>query len=153
MQQSDSDFQIPAPPKKGDQAAPPAPPPAGGNTQSPGGDPGSIVPVRDPEIPGLGNNQIFYGVGISLALAVLFWFVGRMLTDTLVKQFAEVGSAKRAGLTLFVFLTVAGAFATFGFLGDFWQVLEFWLPAALLTAVTFFIFLFGLFGALRSRRG
>jgi hypothetical protein len=101
---------------------------------------------------GLGGNDVIIGVGVSLVLAAIFWFVGRILTDTLVKQFAEVGSAKRAGLMLFLFLTVLGGFVTFGFLGNFWLANFFFIPAAALSTLLFVIFLFTLISANRSKR-
>lgn len=147
MAQSDNDFRIPATPsqtnnsqQQNSQNAAPSP-----------NDDRQIVHIEGPI--GLHNNQILAGIGISLVLAVLFWFIGRMLTDTLVKQFAEVGSAKRAGITLFVFLAISGVFTTFGFLGSFWNTMVFVIPAALLGGLTLFVFFFSLIGALHSRKG
>jgi hypothetical protein len=101
---------------------------------------------------GLGGNDVIIGIGISLVLAAIFWFVGKVLTDTLVKQFAEVGSAKRAGMMLFLFLAVVATFATFGFLGNYWLALYFLIPGATLAVLLFFMLIFSLVAANRSKR-
>jgi hypothetical protein len=102
--------------------------------------------------PELSGNQVIIGIGISLVLAAVFWFVGRIMTDTLVKQFAEVSAAKRAGIALFAFLASLGISATFGFLGNFWSAPYFLIPAGTLTLLLFLVFLFSFVGANRSRR-
>lgn len=145
----DNDITIPPTPSKGNSPQPA--PAAEGNQTQPA--PGGHTEITFEPSSGLHSNQILAGVGISLVLAALFWFIGRMLTDVLVKQYAEVGSAKRAGITLFIFLAVTGVFTTFGFLGNFWNTLVFLIPAILLGALTLFVFLFCLLGALHSRKG
>jgi hypothetical protein len=146
--QSDNDIQIPPTPSRTDNAPLQNSQQQGQSTtvQLP-----SKVIIEGPQ--GLHNNQILLGAGISLVLAILFWFIGRMLADTLVKQFAEVGAAKRAGRTLFIFLTVTAIFATFGFIGDLWTAIRFIVPGAGLSFITFVVFLFMLLGAFKSRRG
>jgi hypothetical protein len=109
-------------------------------------------PVNQIERRGLGGNDIIIGVGVSLVLAAIFWFVGRILTDTLVKQFAEVGAAKRAGVMLFLLLTVLGVFGTFGFLGNLWLATYFLVPAASLSTLMFFVFVFSFVAANRTKR-
>jgi hypothetical protein len=144
--QSESDIQIPPAPTKADNTS---------QQNSQQQEQSAIVQVPPKVIieGGLRNNQILLGVGISLVLAILFWFVGRMLADTLVKQFAEVGAAKRAGRTFFIFLTVTAIFATFGFIGDLWTAIRFIVPGAGLSFITLVVFLFMLVGAFKTRRG
>jgi hypothetical protein len=101
---------------------------------------------------GLGGNDVIIGVGISLVLAIVAWFVGRILTDTLVKQFAEVGSAKRAGLMLFLLLTDLATFATFGFLGNYWVTTYFLAAGGSLTFILLCVFIFSLVSANRTKR-
>jgi hypothetical protein len=108
--------------------------------------------ISGPAETGLGGNDIVIGVGVSLVLAAIAWFVGRILTDTLVKQFAEVGSAKRAGMMLFLLLADIGTFATFGFLGNYWLTTYFLASSISLTLTLFCVFLYTLIAANRSKR-
>lgn len=140
----DKDIQIP-PPQQQATPAPAAAPTAQTDV------PSIVIPIS-PEQAGLSGNQIVLGVGISIALAILFWFVGRIVADTLVKQFAEVGAAKRAGLSLFAFLTILGSFATFGFLGKFWLANMFIIPAASLSSLMFIVFIYTLVASNKSKR-
>ncbi|MBI1329139.1 MAG: hypothetical protein GC166_04450 [Alphaproteobacteria bacterium] len=152
--QSTGDIQIPQPSTSdSDQQTPEAQQQPG--TPSTNSGPGlddfmSLVGRNEPQ--SLSGNQIIIGIGISLVLAVLFWFVGRIVTDTLVKQFAEVGAAKRAGLALTAFLSVIGVAITFGILGNFWLVPFFFAPAGALTALLALVSLFTFIGANRSKR-
>jgi hypothetical protein len=139
-----------------DQIPPPQqqPQPQGASDQTSQTTPAVQIPISltPGEARGLGGNDVIIGIGISLVLAAIFWFVGRVVTDTLVKQFAEVGASKRAGLMLFLLLTVMGAFATFGFLGNFWLATYFLIPAASLSALMLIVFLFSLVAANRTKR-
>jgi len=139
------------------------PPPQSDSSPSPAAQPATVPPATSqaqlslpinitPPGGGLSGNQIIMGVVISLGLAALFWFVGRILADTFVKQFAEVGAAKRAGVALFAFLTSLGISATFGFLGNFWSAPFFLIPAGSLVTLLFLVFIFCMVGASRSRR-
>lgn len=148
MMQS-NDEQIPPPQQSTSEQNPPAP-----ASQAPGTVQIGSIPVRisGPEPGGLGGNDVVIGIGVSLVLAAVAWFVGRILTDTLVKQFAEVGSAKRAGMMLFLLLTDVGAFATFGFLGNFWMAMYFFVPGIVLTVILFCVFLYTLIASNRTKR-
>lgn len=146
MMQS-NDNQVPAPqPSTPDQTPAPAPAPPAGSVQ--------LGPVQINTLPqsGLGGNDVIIGVAITLVLAVAAWFIGRILTDTLVKQFAEVGSAKRAGLMLFLLLTDLAAFATFGFLGNYWLMTYFLAAGGSLTFILLCVFIFSLVSANRTKR-
>lgn len=148
MMQSNDDLPAPQQPAAPDQGSNPGAAQTGHSLQM-----GPVqVSFGGEKAYGLGGNDVIIGAGISLVLAAIFWFVGRILTDTLVKQYAEVGSAKRAGVMLFLFLTVLGAFVTFGFLGNFWLATFFFIPAAALSALLLIIFLFTLVAANRSKR-
>ena len=158
--QTTGDFQIP-PPRTGgtDRGSQPAQQhdvtaqssaATANNSRSDLGDLVSIVDRNGPTV--LSGNQIIIGVVASLLLVALFWFVGRSLADTLIKQFAEVSAAKRAGLALTAFLSVVGAAATFGILGNYWLMPYFFAPAGSLSILLFFAFLFSFIGANRSKR-
>ena len=145
MMQS-NDNQVPAPqPSAPDQTPPAAPPPAGSIQMG-------TVQIGTPPQSGLGGNDIIIGAGVTLVLAIAAWFIGRVLTDTLVKQFAEVGSAKNAGLMLFLLLTDLAAFATFGFLGNYWLMTYFLAAAGSLTFILLCVFIFSLVSANRTKR-
>lgn len=151
--QNSSDVNIPPPQSTPTQPAQSSPssPPADQSAPAPGQS--TLIDVNN--LPGpkvLTPNQIIIGAAISLALAVLFWFLGRIVADTLIKQFAEVGAAKRAGIALSIFLSVVGLSVTFGVLGDYWFLPPFFLSTGSLTLLTFGAFIFSLVAANRSKR-
>ena len=93
---------------------------------------------------------------IVIAVLVLIWagllvFIKRMLTQSLVTQYADLSRARAAGTTLYLFLLVLGATLTVCAFGGYWQTLAVTIPGGVLNAVMLVLFLFS-YGAARSSR-
>ncbi len=100
----------------------------------------------------LSSTQIVIAAVLVLVWAGLLLFVRRVLTQSLVAQFADLGKSRGAGTTLYFFLLALGATVIVCTLGSFWTVLAVVIPAAVLDAVLLVVFLFSLGSARASRQ-
>ena len=144
MSASGGDFRIPDPRSDngGTQDLPAAPPSV---EPSPGFDSlfGTGLSATD---------MIIAGVVTALLLLVM-WLPRRVLVNSLTQQFADYGRAKSAGNSLYVLLVVLGALGVVAILGNLWMVLEYMIPAAILTLIMLIVFIVAWVGARRSRVG
>ena len=109
------------------------------------------APVPDPAY-GMSSTELVIATVLVLAWAGLLILVKRLLTQSLVGQFADLGRSRAAGTTLYVFLLVLGATLVFCALGGYWQALVIVIPAGVLDAVLLILFLFTLASARASRQ-
>ena len=107
-------------------------------------------PVPAP-VPSLSSTQIVVAAALVLVWAGVLLFARRVLTQSLVAQFADLEKARGAGTTLYLFLLALGATVIVCLLGSFWTVLTVVVPAGVLDAVLLLVFLFSL-GAARASR-
>ena len=163
----------PTSPKKhhGPAAPPPAPapaptptpdiviPPPNGAAPPPPADtmPMTQVPARPagaPEVPPMtmSSTQMIIAAVLVLVWAGLLIFIKRLLTQSLVAQFADLGRARAAGTTLYLFLLVLGATLIVCAFGSYWQALTVTIPAAVLNVVLLVLFLFSYSSARASRQ-
>jgi hypothetical protein len=82
------------------------------------------------------NKEMLIGAGIVIIGVVMFFFLSRMLVDSMVKGRKSPSSANRAGWSLFFLLTFTTTLVVFGFLGHFWSNWLFIAPMGLLILVT-----------------
>ncbi len=132
------------------------PPPSGAAPPTTDTMPTTQVPARPagpPDGPPLAmsSTQMVVAAVLVLVWAGLLIFVRRLLTQSLVTQFADLGRARAAGTTLYLFLLVLGATLIVCALGGYWQILAVTIPSAVLNGVLLLLFLFS-YGAARSSR-
>lgn len=101
---------------------------------------------------GMSSTQLVIAVLLLVVWAGLLVPARRLLTQSLVAQFADLGRSRSAGTTLNLFLLVLGATVIFCALGDFWSVLTVVIPASILTVVLLVLFLVSLTTARASRQ-
>lgn len=133
------------PPPSG--AAPPPPTDTMPMTQVP------ARPVGMAEVPPLAmsSTQMIIAAVLVLVWAGLLIFVRKLLAQSLITQFADLGRARAAGTTLYLFLLVLGATIIVCAFGGYWQTLAIIIPAAVLNVVLLVLFLFS-YGAARASR-
>ncbi len=102
--------------------------------------------------PALSSTQLVIVAVLVLIWAGLLIFARRLLTQSLVAQFADLGRARGAGTTLYLFLLVLGATLAVCAIGGYWTTADVTIPAAVLNAVMLVVFLFSFGGALSSRQ-
>ncbi len=137
------DINIPPP----NSSAPPTAPSTPDTSQAP------AMPIGlDLQPLSLSPTQIVIALVLVLVWAGLLIFVRRVLTQSLVSQFADLGRSRAAGTMLYLFLLVLGATVIFCALGSFWSVLKVVAPAAAVNVVLFILFLFSLIAARSSRQ-
>ncbi len=132
------------------------PPPAGSTPPPADTMPVTQVPARPTPgaelgVPALSSTQIVVVTVLVLIWAGLLIFVRRLLTQSLVTQFADLGRARAAGTTLYLFLLVLGATLTVCAFGGYWQTLAVTVPGAVLNGVMLVLFLVS-YGSARSSR-
>ena len=84
---------------------------------------------------GLSSTQLVIAIVLVLAWAGLLLLVRRLLTQSLLAQFADLGRSRAAGTALYVFLLVLGTTLIVCALGDFWNVLVIMIPVGVLDIV------------------
>ena len=136
------DINIPPP-----NAAPAQPP----VTQS------TVVAPRPAAVPtpvplAISSTQIVIAALLVLVWAGLLVFARRMLTQSLVAQFADLGKSRGAGTAFYLFLLALGATVIACSLGSYWSVLAVVIPAGVLDTVLLVVFLVSLGSARASRQ-
>ncbi len=126
----------------------PAPVPAVPSTET------APRPAPAPAVPAISmsSTQMVIALVLVLVWAGLLLFVRRVLTRSLVAQFADLEKSRGAGTTLYLFLLALGATVIVCSLGSFWTVLAVVVPAAVLDSVLLIVFLFSLGSARASRQ-
>ncbi len=111
-------------------------------------------PAPAPSAPALtmSSTQVVIAVVLVLVWAGLLLFIRRVLTRSLVAQFADLEKSRGAGTTLYLFLLALGATVIVCALGNFWTVLAVVIPAAVLDSVLLIVCLFSLGSARASRQ-
>ena len=132
-------------------------PPPSGSPQAVETVPATQAPSRpagaaDAPPPALSSTQLVIVAVLVLIWAGLLIFARRLLTQSLVTQFADLGRARGAGTTLYLFLLVLGATLAVCAIGGYWTTADVTIPAAVLNAVMLVVFLFSFGGALSSRQ-
>ncbi len=135
------DINIPPP------SAAPAQPPAAQSTQV-----APRPPALPTVLPALSSTQIVIAVLLVLVWAGLLVFARRMLTQSLVAQFADLGKSRGAGTAFYLFLLALGATVIVCSLGSYWTVLAVVIPAGVLDTVLLIVFLVTLGSARASRQ-
>ncbi len=136
------DINIPAP------NAAPAPAPTTQSTE---------MAPRPPAVPtpmplAMSSTQIVIAAVLVLVWAGLLIFARRLLTQSLVAQFADLGKSRGAGTAFYLFLLALGATVIVCSLGSFWSVLTVVIPAGVLDTVLLVVFLVSLGSARASRQ-
>ena len=147
--------------------APAAQPPAGGagpdiNIPPPNVAEPSNTTATGPQTPasvaaetapiGLSSTQLVIAIVLVLLWAGLLLLVRRLLTQSLLAQFADLGRSRAAGTALYVFLLVLGATLIVCALGDFWNVLVIMIPVGVLDIVLLVLAVVTLASARASRQ-
>lgn len=155
----------PTPPPAPAPIAAPAASPAGPDINIPppnGNVPGRTVSTQPPPVPpgpapydlrlGMSSTELVIAMLLLAVWAGLLIFAKRLLTQSLVAQFADLGRSRAAGTTLYLFLLALGATVIFCALGDFWTVFTVVIPASILVVVLLVLFLVSLTTARASRQ-
>jgi hypothetical protein len=101
---------------------------------------------------GMTQNGAVIGGAIMLVLAVVFFFLRGAVRTHLIINRASLASAGGAGWALFAFLFVLSFTMVFGLIGDFWTILAFIIPMAVLSFITLVLFVVMYNAATRIRR-
>ncbi len=100
----------------------------------------------------MSSTQIVIAAVLVLVWAGLLIFARRLLTQSLVAQFADLGKSRGAGTAFYLFLLALGATVIVCSLGSFWSVLTVVIPAGVLDTVLLVVFLVSLGSARASRQ-
>ena len=152
---TDKHHAVPAPPPSPAGPDINIPPPNGSipkgtaGTQPPPVQPG---PIQHDLQMGMSSTQLVIAVVLLAVWAGLLVLARRLLTQSLIAQFADLGRSRTAGSTLYLFLLALGATVIFCALGDFWSVFTVVIPASVLVVVLLVLFLFSLASARASRQ-
>ena len=149
--------------------APAAQPPAGGagpdlNIPPPsnGADAPAATATTGPHAPpsaaadlapvGMSSTEIVVAIVLVLAWAGLLLLVRRLLIQSLLAQFADLGRSRAAGTALYMFLLALGATVIVCGIGGFWDTLEIMIPVAVLDILLLVLALVTLVSARSSRQ-
>lgn len=122
------------------------PPPSGSTAVTP------IGPVTITVGPRFDTTEVLIGVIVLLVLTVVYYFVQRALTNSLIAGNARPQKAALAGWTLFALLFVLTATAIFSVIGSLWHFLVVFLPVIGLDVIVIVVFVASLMSARRSAR-
>jgi hypothetical protein len=87
------------------------------------------------------GKEILVGAAIVIVGALMFFFLSRWFSDHMVRRRGSPTTARRAGWSLFFFLTFTTAMLVFGFLGGLWNNLFFVIPMAVFVIVALVMFI------------
>ena len=93
--------------------------------------------VREP----MSGKEILVGSAIVIVGALMFFFVSRWFTESMIKKRKSPSSASRAGWSLFFFLTFTTTLLVFGFLGGLWTTWLYIIPMGLFVVVSLLFFI------------
>ncbi len=132
------------------------PPPNAAPAQAPTTQSTEMAPrplaVTTPLPLGMSSTQIVIAAVLVLVWAGLLIFARRLLTQSLVAQFADLGKSRGAGTAFYLFLLALGATVIVCSLGSYWSVLAVVIPAGVLDTVLLVVFLVSLGSARASRQ-
>jgi hypothetical protein len=100
----------------------------------------------------MSSTQIVIAAALIVIWGVLLIFARRLVTQSLVAQFADLEKSRGAGTAFYLFLLALGATAIICSIGSFWTTLLIVAPALVLDAVLLIVFLFSLNSARNSRQ-
>lgn len=101
---------------------------------------------------GMSSTQIVIAIVLVLAWGGLLLLVRRLVTQSLLAQFADLGRSRAAGTGLYVFLLALGATVIVCALGGFWKTLVIMIPVTVLDIVLLVLALVTLASARSSRQ-
>lgn len=109
-------------------------------------------PVIVVEGPHFDITQSLIGLVVLAVLLVIFFFVKRFFTNTMITGNASIQKADLAGWALFMMLFSLSATAVFGFIGSLWNFITVFGPIVGLNVVIILFFIFTFLSAQRSKR-
>lgn len=109
-------------------------------------------PVIVVEGPHFDITQSLIGLVVLGVLLVIFFFVKRFFTNTMITGNASIQKADLAGWALFMMLFALSATAIFGFIGSLWNFITMFGPIVGLNVVIILFFIFTFLSAQRSKR-
>ncbi|MDI6792017.1 MAG: hypothetical protein QME81_04000 [bacterium] len=98
---------------------------------------GINVNVREP----MSGKEILAGTAIVIIGALMFFFISRWFTESMIKKRKSPSVASQAGWSLFFFLTFTTALLVFGFLGGLWTTWLYIIPMGLFVGISLIFFI------------